>query len=1249
MNILRKIPPNRAGFSPKDSVGPKPDLRIASRVLALLLLSTNPAMAALTDLGTVPMANASDTVVKPNVLFILDDSGSMAWEYLPDSVNNNNSKFCYRNNSYNGAYYNPSITYALPVDSTGASYPNASFTAASTDGFTVGATTTNLITGFQTGNDNAGTSAYYYSYKATNTPSTPVVGTCYSDASYSKVTISPPLSTLTVSGNKATTVTGITVNGLQIMAASTGATTTSSTTLATRIAAQINLCTTTISGACGVTGYSASRAGSIVTIIGPNGAATFTPVITKNTGTTMTVTATAFTAASNTDQMQNFANWYAYYRDRMLMMKSAAGLAFKQLDSKFRVGFITINPGTNTSNPVTSSNQVSASRYLAISDFTTSQKAAWYTKLYATPGAVAGTPLRTALARAGRYFGGKHDGINSGMADDPTQYSCQQNFTILTTDGYWNTMNDANLPVQLNGTSSIDDQDNVDQTTAPIYSSRATGTYDGGVGGGNTLADVAMYYYRTDLRPTGSLNLAGSNVSADDVLYSDKDFARHQHMTTFTLGLANGQMIYQADYETATSGAFYNITQGTADWPTPVSGAATALDDLWHAAVNGRGSYYNARDPGSLADGLVGALNGIMARLGSGSASAVSNPKLAASGNNFSYGTTYHTSNWIGEVQARALDPATGAESTTITWSAQAQLNAKALSASDTRTIYTFSSTAPNRLKAFLWANLTVAEQAYFANKCSTWSQCTTLNLTTADIAVGNSGQNLSNYLRGQYQYEMRATSTNPVFRKRDAVLGDIANAQPKYVKAPEWSYNDNVTPSYSTFKSNNASRQGVVYVAANDGMLHAFNADTGAELWAYLPKMVMPNLYLLAEQNYAVNHRYFVDGSPAVMDVYDSSASAWKTVLVGGLGGGGRGWYALDVTDPAAPKALWEICSDSALCAISDADMGYSYGNPVITKRASDGHWIVALTSGYNNVSTGTGRGYLYVLDALSGSVLNKLDTASGNTTTPSGLTKISAWVDNSSTDNTAKWIYGGDLNGDVWRFDLTTTTPSVTQIAALKDAAGVGQPITVQPEIGTVNGYHAVFIGTGRYLGVGDLSDTQQQSVYAFRDTGANLGNLRARNDMVVQTLTQASSTATTRTISNNAVDWSQKKGWYVDLNPGSYSPGERVSIDPILVNGVLEITANVPVSSACTTGGVGWTYLFDFSTGAAPISLGGTAMGQKNNTSVYVGATAVLLPDGRIVFMFKDATGGSSQVIPPNTNATSGRRVSWRELTP
>ena len=237
----------------------------------------------------------------------------------------------------------------------------------------------------------------------------------------------------------------------------------------------------------------------------------------------------------------------------------------------------------------------------------------------------------------------------------------------------------------------------------------------------------------------------------------------------------------------------------------------------------------------------------------------------------------------------------------------------------------------------------------------------------------------------------------------------------------------DAVTPSYATFKNANASRQSVLYLAANDGMLHAFDARVGGstngdELWAYVPRMLIPNLYKLADKNYAAKHQYYVDGSPTVMDAY--WAGAWHTVLIGPLNTADAVTMRSTSRIRPARTRYGSFAATARVCAIADADLGYSYGNAVITKRAADGRWVALLTSGYNNVSPGTGQGYFYVLDLATGTVLYKIATGAGSAATPSGLGKIAAWADNFQQDNTAKYVYGGDLRGNVWRFDLAQFT---------------------------------------------------------------------------------------------------------------------------------------------------------------------------------------------------------------------------------
>jgi type IV pilus assembly protein PilY1 len=1127
------------------------------------------------------------------------------------------------------------------------------------------------------------------------------------------------------------------------------------------------------------------------------------------------------------EEMTNFANHYAYYRTRIQMMKTAVGSAFNSptmsgSQALYRLGFNTIN--------------FSSGDYLAMGNIdypvtSTGQKASFYSKLYGiTPGSY--TPLREAVARAGRYFAGEH-GLSNEMTDDPMQYSCQQNYLLITTDGYWNGPasgwgNDTSgsTVYDLNGTK-LTNTDNVDSG----LTARSLGVYDGGISFSPTLADVTEYYYQTDLR-TKTLNnctdalgnawsLCANITSTDDALNlnnvptSTADTAKWQHMVTFSLGLADGLMLYRPDYAKATTGDFSHIKSGasgcsfsgsgTCNWPLPVHDTQTALDDLWHAAVNGRGAYFNARDPSSLAAGLSAALAGMQAQTGAASASATSSPNISKTDRAI-YSSTYRTQLWDGEVVAQLLDPmtatvppatltalpaisaislssatvtvtlnshglltgdwiqvantttgtcdagfSTGGQSVPVTvtdanhftytstnssgavantscliskagivWSAQAKLDYKVqqaiLSGTDpeirARYIITLDQaqahpltvTGPNGVKELRYSKLTATEAGYFDNQCLSGttvilSQCVTGNLTTVQISSANSGTNLVPYLRGQTAMEL--TTPNPVYRPRQHYLGDIVNAKPNYVRAPQYSYNDSLpndtsnSNSYTTFIANNLSRQAALYVAANDGMLHAFDAGgctgsgssivcnpgTGSEIWAYVPRMVMPKLHQLADINYETKHNYFVDGSPEVMDIFVNAANTtssglstgWHTILVGGLSGGGMGFYALDITNPQIPVALWETCADkdtagNSMCSNSDADMGYSYGNPVITKRSSDGRWVVLVTSGYNNITAGNGAGYLYVLDALSGVILQKIPTGSGSTSSPSGLAKISAFVDSSNTDNTTRFVYGGDLNGDVWRFDLGAvgSTPAVyptlstaaTHFAKLKDSLGNGQPITTRPELGNVSttsgsinsltatGKPVVYIGTGQYVFTNDACVKTQQSLYALEDdfnTQPYFNNPRTYTSSIVQQTISATTGAST---SNLAVSWKANggtnDGWFMDFP----TTGERVNIDPVLALGTLFVVTNVPLcsgSTSCTNGGTSYLYQFDYMNGNG---IDGTVRTLIGNY-LTVGFEVVRTLSGSLKVIEKGSNNSEKTDTGKNKGHSVVRNVSWREL--
>src|SRR6202165_3366716 len=964
------------------------------------------------------------------------------------------------------------------------------------------------------------------------------------------------------------------------------------------------------------------------------------------------------------EEMNNYARWYTYYRTRIQMMKTSAGLSFLAFignptgtppkPNSLRLGFIAMH--------AQDSGSVAASKYLRLQDFDPQQATHFFNKFY-TQTVGNATPLQEALARAGWIYAGKlNTGLTSGIptTDDPIQAACQRNFTLLTTDGYWNNLPSyppqtlaaktiGNLdasPATLSGstlvdralTSTLDASGSSSTTVTPISSNSEqvlcqgnntvnfsigspggpvtcscqpkehkliqedmqqartdvfsngvltssttatnplvttiapgcvaanwtqqdtpqtvqedrlckrsgsnsvtfndgttkscspcssnryviirqtktqtntivtadgvqTNNSTGGVttqpyqystngttfsttqpsggacssssiaitaspnpkttnntpvvntngsgtaltvwspnpqtttggavtstfspgGTASTVADVAMYFYQTRLRggtdyngdPTGPKfgpntnppNTVDLSTDSISVKTGAKDFLPYQHMVTFGIGLADGLMRFQPDYETATTGDFANIKNGTVggcfwtagncNWPAPANNTNANLDDLWHAAVNGRGSYFQALNPDALRQGISTALTSLNATVAAASASATSSPNVTQTDNQI-FSTTYETNTWSGKVFAQTIDPSTGNVNPTVQWQADLNLLSRVAASSDTRNILTLDDTGTGtKVKAFSWASLTATEQGFFGSKCtplSTMTQCSLL--TPAQLVTANDGSQLVGYLRGWQANE--AT----VFRDRvvvdpitgvttNTVLGDTITAKPVFVRNPINSYVDAVTPSYATFASGNANRAPRVYVGANDGFLHAFDGSNGDESWAYTPRFLMPGLYALADTGYSSQHRYFVDGSPDTFDVYDTAATAWKTILIGGTAGGGRGYFALDITDPVNPKGLWEFCNDSTLCAINDADLGLTFGNPVVGKRSSDGTWVGVLTSGLNNVSPGTGIGYFYVLDAITGTVLNKISTGAGTVGTPSGLMKLSGFYD--------------------------------------------------------------------------------------------------------------------------------------------------------------------------------------------------------------------------------------------------------------
>jgi type IV pilus assembly protein PilY1 len=353
------------------------------------------------------------------------------------------------------------------------------------------------------------------------------------------------------------------------------------------------------------------------------------------------------------------------------------------------------------------------------------------------------------------------------------------------------------------------------------------------------------------------------------------------------------------------------------------------------------------------------------------------------------------------------------------------------------------------------------------------------------------------------------------------------------------------------------------------------------------------------------------------------------------------------------------------AVGAIDDCDLGLTYGNPVITKLKATGQWVVIFTSGLNNTGyepgttlrQGDGMGYLYILDVLSGRILHKIPTNVGDPGTlandyddaiPSGLAKVNNWVNASLTDNTTLAVYGGDMMGNLWRFDLENTSASyltAVKVAALKNALGTAQPITTKPELGLINSRRVIFVGTGRFLGVSDKGDTSKQSIYAIADDLAGNTTVTDRTPLIQQTITAVGTT--TRTVSSvNVVDWTNPsvRGWFIDLP----DKGERVSVDPQLQLGTLVVGSNVPSTDTCVAGGTAWINTFDYRTGGYVAGATGNAVSQKISGSVAVGINVIQLPGGKVVTVVTTADNQQLPVETPIAPANfQGRRVGWREL--
>ena len=1163
--------------------------------------------------------------IPPNILFILDNSGSMGWDYMPDSVPNV-ATYNIRNLTYarNTIYYNPHETYQPWLDSTGATMTGGtSYNAVYSHNDLVPPFNTATIDlasevrTFYVPKDPSAPGTFgdvsgYYRYQiltdgrvqrsewdALNTaPGFPVSSLSGGANTFNVLSQSftVPANTLRIS------VTATNAGGAELhwrRNAHPNATTYGGRSTGAAATKTLNI-TAAADLAEGNIIYLGLRGRTPAGYSGVTVSITFQRNDVGCTGTGWTnCTMTTPTGRSEAAERQNFATWYSYHRTRMKVAKSSAGRAFAEIGPAYRVGYRNIYnnmPNNNTvipgggvwpvnqrwnAHPITREKPIPVSRNAGLFDDpngttgVNNNKTAWYQRLYAQTNS-GSTPLRRALWEAGEYFKNADSDGPWGPGTVNDQYACRQSFTILTTDGY---RNDETTDLWNN---QIEEEDNVAGTT--ITGPSGSYTYVPSLPyrseHSSNLGDIAMHYWKNDLRPDLR------NV----VPATDANPAFWQHMVTFGVSLgAAGTLDPQTDLPA--------LTSGSKVWPFPANMQPTSIDDLWHAAVNGRGEFILANDGDAFINGLRNTLNVINNRLGSFSNVAANSVSLDTGSQVFS--ASYRSGEWSGQLNARAV---TRGGVSDVVWSAT-------LPAWGTRKVFTSNGSSGQNFP--------------------TLAQRTVLARGGGDINFAVTGQKNADYIKGDNSLEEKDPPVvGQVLRKRTTPLGDIIGSSPAYVADTR-----------------------TLYVGANDGMLHAFDATNGNELFGYIPNIInWGNLSTLSRGDYT--HRYFVDGP---ISVTSRAMTPDNNFLVGSLGRGGKGLYALNVSNPAGVTASglfkWERAETPG------NNMGLVLGKPLLSRLANNRTGAVV----GNGVNSTNNKAVLLVIDVDNGNVIREIDTGEGSALLPNGLSTPTGVY--GIDGRTLAYVYAGDLLGNVWKFDLTSISPSEWTAHKLFTAGdGEGsQPISAGVTVATHPQTYRrwVFFGTGRYLTAEDadpLLAGEVQAMYGFMEEDDST--------LTAEDLTQRRFEVTNATVDGVPVRAFEgrsplppgSQGWYVEL-PGT---AERIVQDAQVVSGYLITASMTPTGDACEPDGSGYINAVDAFTGTSPSGSffdldgdGSTAdsvvLDDKGNPipvgSINVGVGMPTLPNvmrGLLLVSGTNASLGSPAILMPRWD-----RVSWREI--
>ena len=1027
-----------------------------------------------------------------------------------------------------------------------------------------------------------------------------------------------------------------------------------------------------------------------VNLIGAYYTTTYTPLSTEvvsgstalypntNTGTQTTLPkwvnrsdcVTNATSCTWLEERQNYANWVKYHYNRLEMVKTGVGLAFRDVLNTIRLGWGRINQ-IDFISPASGA----ASLDSGVALFNQSRKDAFYTWLYARTGSVTSTPNRGALHGVGEYFkradnwgpwadypnpsnnqvgagtvsgsfvsyvrpdstyptGQKTITVTDSTADRGKHASCRRSYSMLVTDGYYNDSTgyetsglkvgefDSKGSINPPGTTPITitgcTASNVNCTTAPdLTFTQAAGTapYSQSASS-NTLADIAQKYWITDLRTdllnkVKKIDYTGAR-DANGVPTGNESF--WQNMTFYAVGLG----VFGTLKENAAT--FDSLKAGTA-WPSITfsgTGDETTIDDMWHATINSRGRLLSARNSTELSDGVEGMLADINRDTSSQSGVAASTVSLVSSTQK--YTPSYTTGSWTGNVASTQLDDS-GAEQC-IKWKVVGSATSTGTPSANPYVPPTCSGT-----------NVTYTGiPAYGSRNIYAWNGTTFGSFDSSNAfvtgvsgVVGGSNANLINFLRGDQSNE-DTTSVTKTYRLREYLLGDIVNSTPSFIQAaldmkydrlPSGTYGQS---QYSAFLATKAARtEGVLFAGANDGMLHGFRDSTGAEAFAFVPRAVMPNLHLLASRSYS--HQYYVDGPTVEADACLPSASActtWKNLLLGTLGAGGKEVYALDVTT-LTPGSTMGLNASNIKWEITTATAGFANLGNILTEVQTgltmSGKWVAVFGNGYYGAD---GKAHLFVVDLDTGVLIKDIVAGSATTNGLGGVRLVyknpEAITGGPAADRRIVGAYAGDLKGNMWKFDLSDTNPAswalgINGAALFTATASPTQPITAAPTVvkhPNNDGSVIVAFGTGKLfdLSPDDFGNTDMQSLYGVWDTvafgSATTGtNLSGTSTLVLQTISAAVSgsnvvasaagvTSTTTvnyySVSGNAIDWTTKRGWYINLT----NLGQRViySLETLIGRYAAVDTispSNLSIDPCTTTGTAkAWNYVIDMVTG-------------------------------------------------------------------